>query len=66
MVINMTSFKNVLIRNIKAKRFTREYYEEIIATWRLHGYLTDEEVIEAMKVLEEVYPVQTSEEEITE
>ena len=62
----MASFKNVLIRNIKAKRFTREYYEEIIATWRLHGYLTDEEVIEAMKVLEEVYPVQTSEEEITE
>ena len=64
--MNMASFKNVLIRNIKAKRFTREYYEEIIATWSLHGYLTEEEVVEAMKVLDEVYPVETTEEEITE
>lgn len=59
----MTSFKNVLIKNIKAKRFTRDYYEEVIATWSLNGWLTTEEVTECMAVLDEVYPV---EEETTE
>ena len=56
-MIEMTSFKNVLIRNIKAKRFTREYYEELIAVWSLHGYLTEDELVEVMGVLDEVYPV---------
>lgn len=58
----MTSFKNVMIRNIKKKTFTREYYEEVIATWSLNGWLTDEEVAECLEVLEETFPT----EEITE
>lgn len=53
----MTSFKNVLIKNIRAKRFTREYYEEVIATWSLNGWIETEEVTECMAVLNEVYPV---------
>lgn len=60
----MTSFKNVLIMNMKSKRFNREYYETIIATWSLNGWLTIDEVTECMSVLDEVYPVQ--EESITE
>lgn len=59
----MTSFKNVLIKNIRAKRFTREYYEEVIATWALNGWLETDEVTECMAVLDEVYPMQ---EEVTE
>lgn len=57
----MTGFKNVLIKNIKAKRFTREYYEEVIATWSLNGWLTTEEVTECMIVLDEVYPIKGEE-----
>lgn len=60
----MTSFKNVLIMNMRAKRFNREYYETIIATWSLNCWLTIDEVTECMSVLNEVYPVQ--EESITE
>lgn len=60
----MTSFKNVLIKNIRAKRFEREYYEEVIATWSLNGWLEEVEVIECMAILDEVYPAQ--EESITE
>ena len=39
----MASFKNVLIRNIKAKKHDRTYYEEVTAQWNLNGWLTDEE-----------------------
>lgn len=59
----MTSFKNVLIRSMRGKRFTRDYYEQVIATWSLNGWLETEEVTECMAVLDEVYPVQ---EEATE
>ena len=51
----MTSFKNVLIRNIKAKKHEREYYEEIVAQWTINGWLTDEEAEEVMVVLESVF-----------
>lgn len=33
----MASFKNVLIRNIKAKKHEREHYEEIIAQRAING-----------------------------
>lgn len=52
----MTSFKNVLIRNIKAKKHDRTYYEEVLAQWNLNGWLTDDEVTEVMAVLDEVFP----------
>ena len=52
----MASFKNVLIRNIKAKKHDRTYYEEVTAQWNLNGWLTDEEVVEVMTVLDEVFP----------
>lgn len=54
---DMTSFKNVLIKSISAKRFTREYYEEVIATWALNEWLTTNEVAECLAVLDKVYPV---------
>ena len=58
--INMTSFKNVLISNItKRQKNTREEYEEVIANWVLHGWLTDDEAIEVFAVLDEYYPVET-------
>ena len=58
--INMTSFKNVLISNItKRQKNTREEYEEVIANWVLHGWLTDDEAIEVFVVLDEYYPVET-------
>ena len=43
--MDMASFKNTIIRNIRAKRFEREYYEATIATWLLNGWLTEEEGI---------------------
>lgn len=52
----MTSFKNVLIRSIRKQQFDREYYEEVIATWILKGWLTEDESTECMAVLDEVYP----------
>ena len=52
----MASFKNVLIRNIKAKKHDRNYYEEVTAQWNLNGWLTDDEVVEVMAVLDEVFP----------
>ena len=58
--INMTSFKNVLISNItKRQKNTREEYEIVIASWILHGWLTDDEAIEVFAVLDEYYPVET-------
>ena len=54
----MTSFKNIIIRNIKRKAFTREYYEETIANWLLHNWLTTEEAEEVFVVLNEVFPLE--------
>ena len=52
----MASFKKVLIRSIRKQQFNREYYEEVIATWILKGWLEEEEPTECMAVLDEVYP----------
>ena len=53
----MISFKNTIIRNIKRKAFTREYYEETIANWLLYNWLTVEEAQEVFVVLNEVFPL---------
>jgi SOS response regulatory protein OraA/RecX len=52
----MTSFLNVIKRSIATKAFTKEYYQEVIATWHLNGWLTDLEVVEALAYLEEKFP----------
>ena len=57
----MRSFKNTIIRNIKRKAFTREYYEETIANWLLHSWLTTEEAEEVFVVLNEVFPLDETE-----
>ena len=57
----MISFKNTIIRSIKRKAFSREYYEETIANWLLHKWLTTEEAEEVFVVLDEVYPVEKTE-----
>ena len=57
----MISFKNTIIRSIKRKAFSREYYEETIANWLLHKWLTTEEAEDVFVVLNEVYPVDETE-----
>ena len=57
----MISFKNTIIRSIKRKAFSREYYEETIANWLLHSWLTTEEAEEVFVVLDEVFPVEKTE-----
>ena len=57
----MISFKNTIIRSIKRKAFSREYYEETIANWLLHKWLTTEEAEEVFVVLDEVFPVEETE-----
>lgn len=52
----MRSFKNVIIRSIKRKAFDREYYEEMIASWLLRGWLTEDEATEIFVVLDEYLP----------
>ena len=59
----MKSFKNVIIRSIRDKRFTREYYEETIAIWLLQEWLTKEEAVEVFAVLNEVFPSEKTEQE---
>lgn len=53
----MASFKNVLISTIRRSygKKDRTYFETIVATWLINGWLTEEEGIEVMAVLEEVY-----------
>ena len=53
--MNMTAFKNVLKREISRKVRTKEEYQEIIATWILRGYLTQDEADELLAYLDEVY-----------
>ena len=53
-VIKMTSFKNTIINSIKRKQKTREEYEIVIASWILHGWLTDDEAIEVFAVLDDI------------
>jgi hypothetical protein len=52
----MTSFLNVIKRSISTKAFAKAYYQEVIATWNLNGWLTDPETVEALAYLEEVFP----------
>lgn len=51
----MASFLSVIKISIKSKAFTKEYYEQVIATWNLNGWLTAEETAEALAYLEEVF-----------
>lgn len=62
----MKSFRNIIIGSIRAKRFTREYYEETVAIWLLQGWLTKEEAVEVFVVLDEVFPLEETEAEETE
>lgn len=55
MNLDMESFLAVIKRSIKSKAFAKEYYEEVIATWNLNGWLTEEETAEALAYLEEVF-----------
>ena len=57
----MISFKNTIIRSIKRKAFSREYYEETIANWLLHNWLTTEEAEEVFVTLDEVFPLDETE-----
>ena len=57
----MISFKNTINRSNKRKAFSREYYEETIANWLLHKWLTTEEAEDVFVVLNEVYPVDETE-----
>ena len=57
----MISFKNTIIRSIKRKAFSREYYEETIANWLLHSWLTTEEAEEVFVTLNEVFPLDETE-----
>ena len=57
----MTSFKNTIIRSIKRKAFDRDYYEETIANWLLHNWLTTEEAQETFVILNEVSPLEETE-----
>jgi hypothetical protein len=52
---NMASFLSVIKISIKSKVFTKEYYEQVIATWNLNGWLTAEETAEALAYLNEVF-----------
>lgn len=56
MKIEMASFLAVIKRSISTKAFTKEYYQEVIATWNLNGWLTDLETAEALAYLEEIFP----------
>lgn len=53
----MKSFKNVIIRQIKRRSFSREYFEETIANWLMHGWLTEDEAVEVFQVLDQYCPV---------
>jgi len=52
----MTSFLNVIKMSIESKAFTKEYYQEVIATWNLNGWLTEAETTEALEYLDKVFP----------
>ena len=51
----MKSFLNVIKRSISTKAFTKDYYEEAIATWNLNGWLTNEETSEALEYLNQTF-----------
>lgn len=51
----MTSFKRTLIRMVNKKAYEREYFEEVIATWLIKGYLTEEEADESLLAIENTF-----------
>lgn len=51
----MMAFKKVLLRQIEKKTYTKEYAQEIVATWLLRGYLTEDEADEVLAKIEKVY-----------
>ena len=51
----MTSFLLVIKRSIANKTFSKEYYQQVIATWNLNGWLTPDETAEALAYLDEVF-----------
>lgn len=57
----MANFKKALEKSIKAKKRTREEYEEIIANWTEAGLLEPEESFDLMQLLNEIYPVEQTE-----
>ena len=61
----MTSFLLVIKRSIANKTFSREYYQSVVATWNLNGWLTEAEVVEALAYLDEIIPAPVPD-EITE
>ena len=62
----MKSFKKVLMSSIKRKTYTREYYEETVANWLMHNWLTDEEATEVLTYLNEIFPIEENIEKNTE
>ena len=61
-MLNMQSFYIVITTSIKAKTFEREYYEQVIATWHLNGWLTEQEKADALSLLDESCPLDPPEE----
>lgn len=59
----MTSFLTVIKRSISTKFFEKSYYQEVIASWNLMGWLTPEETTEALAYLDEVFPEEDAPEE---
>lgn len=58
----MKSFKNQYILSVKVNStkedgYTREYYEEVVANWIIRKWITDDEAIECLAVLDQYYPV---------
>lgn len=62
----MKSFKRVIMSSIKRKTYTREYYEETVANWLMHNWLTDDEATEIINFLDEIFPIEETEDEIIE
>lgn len=57
MIENMSAaVLRVLTNQIKKQTKTRERFEEIIVLYHTNGLLSDEEMLKAMKVLNEYYP----------
>ena len=61
----MVSFKTIISGSIKRRVFTREFYEEQVCKYLLHEYLTEEDAVEVLSLLDEFYPVEQPEQELS-
>lgn len=52
----MTAFLNTIKKSIYHKAFSREYYQTVIASWSLSGFLTTEETADALAYLDTIIP----------